>query len=207
MGWAAGSTIQVDSQVVGRAPRTGRIIECIGGQGSMHYRVRWDDGRESVYYPGPDGHAAATRPDADAESPRATRILHLGDAVGSLMSAPVSRVGTEETLRDVACTLAEADIGALLVFEGDQPVGVVSERDVVRSLAAGADPDEVWAADVMSTETVWGSPDDSIIDAADALLAAGLRHLPLRQGGRLVGIVSSRDILSAVLGSQRPPAG
>ncbi len=103
--------------------------------------------------------------------------------------------------------MAEEDIGALLVFEGNQPVGVVSERDVVRSLAAGADPDEVWAADVMSTETVWGSPDDSLIDAADALSAAGIRHLPLRRGGRLVGIVSSRDILSAVLGSQRPSDG
>ncbi len=59
MNWAAGSTIQVDSQIVGRSPRTGRIIESIGGQSGTHYRVRWDDGRESVYYPGPDGHVGS----------------------------------------------------------------------------------------------------------------------------------------------------
>lgn len=204
MPWTAGSTIHVDSPTVGHAPRAGSIIEAIGEQGAIHYRVRWNDGRESIYYPGPDGHVVASPQHDQAELQRKPRVMHLGDAIGSFMSAPPSGISTETTLRDVATSLTDEAIGALMVFEDGQPVGVISERDVVRSLAAGADPDEVWAADVMSTETVWGSPDDSVIDAADALSAAGVRHLPLRQGGRLVGIVSSQDILSAILGSQGP---
>ena len=206
MNWAAGTTIQVESQTVGRPARVGHIMERIGSQGDSHYRVHWDDGRESIYYPGADGHVVSF-PDANqTESSWVVPLPpHLGDRVGNLMSAPVRRADAKDTLRDVAKSLARSDIGVLIVLDGDQAIGVVSERDVIQSLAAGADPDEVWAADISSAEITWGSPDDSILEAADAMTKSGIRHLPLRQAGHLVGIVSSRDILSAVVGGRHRP--
>ena len=196
-----GDTIHVESQTVGRAPRCGRILETIGVAGDAHYLVRWNDGQESLYYPGPDGHVVEVSGEGKAPV-SAPRRLRLAGSVGSLMTAPTLRVGAHDTLREVAAGLAESDVGALMVFDGEQLTGIVSERDVVRSLAAGADPDEVWAADVAPADLVWAAADETIVQAADTMSKFGIRHLPVRENDRICGIVSARDILAAVLGSQ-----
>jgi CBS domain-containing protein len=195
-----GDTMKVETQRVGRAPRCGRVLESLGHLSVPHYRVRWNDGQESFYYPGPDGHIVEA---AQPGGPAPLRVLHLRGSVRAAVPELPSRVGADDTLRAVAAALTTAEAGALLVFETERSIGMVSGQDVVRSLAAGADSDEVWAADLMVEETVCGSPDDSLLHAADVMCELGLRYLPLRQEGQLVGIVSSREILGAVLGSQR----
>jgi len=72
----------------------------------------------------------------------------------SPMSTSASQIDGHASLRRVAEVLTAADVGALVVIEGERTLGVVSERDVVRTLAEGGDPDAVRAADVVYRQTV-----------------------------------------------------
>ncbi|HTX62672.1 MAG TPA: CBS domain-containing protein [Acidimicrobiales bacterium] len=118
-----------------------------------------------------------------------------GSIVGMVMHSPVVTVEGTVTLREAAGALRDAGIGTLAVMDGPEIVGIVSERDVTRALADGADPDEVWVADVMSGEPRYVTSGDQVDAARDVMLAAGVRHLPVLDEGELVGIVSMRDLL------------
>lgn len=117
--------------------------------------------------------------------------------VGTVMHSPVVTVDGRSTLREAARVLRDAGIGTLAVMDGPELAGVVSERDVTRALGDGADPDEVWVADVMSAEPRYVTTGDQVGTARDMMLSAGVRHLPVLDEGELVGIVSMRDLLGA----------
>jgi CBS domain-containing protein len=119
------------------------------------------------------------------------------------MSHGAISVGEKLTLRAVADVLAELDIGVALVARPDGSVGVVSERDVARALAAGADPDEVWAADVMIEDLVIAEPDETIVDVAERMSAEGVRHVAIVDRGTIVGVVSARDLLPVLIAHAR----
>ena len=118
--------------------------------------------------------------------------------ISSLMGAPVGEVRPQTTLRAAAAALRAWDVGALAVMRGASIAGLVSERDITRAIAEGADPDEVWVADVMSELPRYLTPGDSPTAAAGIMLDAGIRHLPVVEDGALVGIVSIRDVLKAL---------
>lgn len=117
------------------------------------------------------------------------------------MTSPVVTLHGRASLRTLAETLTRHHIGALIVVDDGVPVGIASERDVVVALAEGGDPDEIWAEDVIAIHTLWADPDDSIRQAATHMLAAEVRHVPVRQDGAAVGIVSIRDVLDVFLGA------
>ena len=117
------------------------------------------------------------------------------NSVGGIMHSPVVAVDEKTTLREAARTLRDADIGTLAVEDEEAIAGIVSERDVTRALADGADPDEVWVADVMSREPRYATGGDQVSTALDVMLVAGIRHLPVLEEGELVGIVSMRDLV------------
>jgi CBS domain-containing protein len=119
------------------------------------------------------------------------------------MSHGAISVGEKLTLRAVADVLAELDIGVALVTRPDGSVGVVSERDVARALGAGADPDEVWAADVMIEDLVIAEPDETILDVAERMSAEGVRHVAVVDRGTIVGVVSARDLLPVLIAHAR----
>jgi CBS domain-containing protein len=126
-------------------------------------------------------------------------LIATSSSVGSIMHSPVVTVDAHATLRQAACLLRDADIGTLAVMDAETIAGIVSERDVTRSLADGADPDEIWVADVMSSEPRYTTVGDQVSTALDVMLVAGIRHLPVIEEGELVGIVSMRDVLRAGL--------
>lgn len=117
--------------------------------------------------------------------------------VGAVMRSPVMTVERDASLRKAAGVLRETNVGTLAVVAGPEIGGILSERDVTRALADGADPDEVWVADVMSEEPRYVTAGDRVHTARDVMLAAGVRHLPVVEEGELVGIVSMRDLLAA----------
>lgn len=119
-----------------------------------------------------------------------------GVPVASFMRTPVADVRPNTSLRSAAAALRDHDVGALAVMRGATIVGLLSERDVVKALADGADPDEVWVGDVMSEMPRYLTPAESSHTAARVMLAAGVRHLPVVEDGALVGIVSIRDLVS-----------
>lgn len=121
------------------------------------------------------------------------------DPVHTIMVWPVETIPAGAELRDVARALAAEHVGALVVTDDDAPIGIVSERDIVRALAEEGDPDEVWSADVMTLQTVEARPSESIGQVARRMLDAGVRHIPVREGDDIVGIVSIRDVLRTLL--------
>jgi CBS domain-containing protein len=120
------------------------------------------------------------------------------DPVSTIMSSPVAEITGRAGFVQVAETLAAAEVGALVVVDGATALGVVSERDLVRTLAEGRVQDDLTAADLVSPETVWAAPTDTIGTVADLMADAEVRHIPLRAGGLTVGMVSIRDILEVL---------
>lgn len=108
----------------------------------------------------------------------------------------VLSVSPETRIREVITVLVQHRIGSVLVCEADSVVGVVSERDVVRLLGGhevGAL--ELVVRDVMTAPVISISPHDSIADAMALMTDRRIRHLPVMDSGRLVGIVSIGDLV------------
>jgi CBS domain-containing protein len=116
--------------------------------------------------------------------------------------APIS-VAPSTTIAEVVHVLAEKRIGAVLVLDGEDLVGILSERDVVRSLAkqAGATLD-LTAGDLMTHSPTTTSPDASVADAMEIMSDGRFRHLPVMENGKLIGLVSIGDVVKARIDQQ-----
>ncbi|WP_243613614.1 CBS domain-containing protein [Shimia aestuarii] len=112
-----------------------------------------------------------------------------------LGTRPVYSVTPDTTLRETARLMAEKRVGAVAVLSGDALVGIISERDIVfKGTAAGLASDTATAAEVMTPDPVTVGIDDKVSDALAAKLGDAFRHLPVLEDGRLVGLLSFRDI-------------
>lgn len=120
------------------------------------------------------------------------------DAVIALVTAEPVSVDEKLTLRSVAAVLATIDIGATLVRRDDEPVGIVSERDVVRALAGDADPDAIWSADVMTQDLVTADAAEAILRVALRMIDEGIRHMAVVENDRIIGVISSRDVFQVL---------
>lgn len=118
------------------------------------------------------------------------------DAVEALGLRPVVRIDGQTTLRRAAEMLTEESIGAAIV-RSTHPPALLSERDIVRALAEGANPDRDHVDDVMTLDVLCVSPQDSVADVARLMLANEVRHLPVVDGNAVVSVVSARDVLRA----------
>jgi CBS domain-containing protein len=110
----------------------------------------------------------------------------------------VVTVGPHDSIRSALLLLAQHNIGALVVVEGQGTlVGIVSERDIVRALAR-TEAILVQPVDVIMTrEVVIGTPQDDLVAVSITMTERRIRHLPVVESGRLVGIVSIGDIVKA----------
>ena len=115
--------------------------------------------------------------------------------VSDVMSRGAISVNEKLTLRSLAAVLAELEVGVALVAAADGSVGIASERDIIRALANGADPEDVWAGDVISSDLVYAASDETILDAAERMSSEAVRHLTVVDRGAIVGVVSVRDVL------------
>lgn len=130
----------------------------------------------------------------------------LGDAVTQVMTAPVIFADGEVTLRFLAETMTEQAVGSVILLGPNGPSMMVTEQDVVSALAGGSHPDSTWAADVATPELISVGPEASLLEAIQIMAANDIRHLPVRDRGEIVGMVSSRDILRVVSGLWTQPA-
>ena len=118
--------------------------------------------------------------------------------VATVMSWPVATIDHEATLADAIESLAADSIGVVLVLRDDDLAGILSERDVVTHLAAGADPTHLLAGEAMVGDLVTIQADESILDAARLMLDAEVRHLPVLRETLLAGVVSQRDVVGVL---------
>jgi CBS domain-containing protein len=119
------------------------------------------------------------------------------------MTRNLLTVSTEATIGEAAGSMAERGVGAVVVLEGEKLEAILTERDVMRAVAAGKDgsaPVSEWMT--RYPETV--EPEDSTDHAASLMIHGGFRHLPVVQGGRAVGIVSIRDLMRVALDDRSP---
>ena len=100
------------------------------------------------------------------------------------------------TVREAAKLMKSKHYGAVLVTEGDELLGIFTERDAVfRVIAAGLDPETTPLADVMTKEPKTITPDKTFGHAMLMMHEGGFRHVPVIEDGKLVGMVSSRNAL------------
>src|SRR5947208_14874547 len=112
------------------------------------------------------------------------------------MSDVVLTIGPGHTLREAATLMTDRSAGAAVVLDPDAPrPGVLTERDILRSVAAGQEPDEEHVADHLTSRLTFASPDWSLEQAAAAMVRGGFRHLVVVEGRELVGMLSMRDIV------------
>lgn len=121
--------------------------------------------------------------------------------IDNLTGDEIITVGDDATLLDVAMTLASADIGAVVVGTPVSATGLVSERDIVRAVADGKDLATTPAASVASDSLVWADVSSTVAHVAEQMMDKWVRHVLVEQGGRLVGIVSARDLLGVYASS------
>lgn len=120
--------------------------------------------------------------------------------LGDLVSGRPHICGPDTTLAEAAQAMSEAGHGSLGVIEKHRLVGVITERDLVRAVGAGHDPTVEVVSRWMGRDPDSFSPTTDVIDAAVWILESGYRHLPVMEDGELLGIVSIRDLLRAVMG-------
>jgi CBS domain-containing protein len=112
------------------------------------------------------------------------------------MSDVVLTVGPGHTLRETAAAMGRRSVGAAIVLDPEAPgPGVITERDILLSLAGGEDPDSERVADHLTSELTFASPGWSLEEAAAAMVRGRFRHLVVVDDGELVGILSMRDIV------------
>src|SRR4051812_28548476 len=116
--------------------------------------------------------------------------------VRDAMTRRVLTITPGRTLRQAAKFMAEHTVGAAVVLDPEQPgPGIVTERDLVHSLAAGQDPDEECVRDHLTTHAAFADADWDLQKAADTLASRGFRHLVVVEDGDVAGIISMRDII------------
>jgi CBS domain-containing protein len=112
------------------------------------------------------------------------------------MSEVVLTVGPGHTLRAAASAMSRRNVGAAVVVDPEAPgPGVITERDILRSIGAGEDPDTELVADHLTGNLTFASPDWSLEQAAATMVRGSFRHLVVVEGGELLGVLSMRDIV------------
>ncbi|MBB6174886.1 CBS domain-containing protein [Nocardiopsis mwathae] len=102
----------------------------------------------------------------------------------------------DDRLTEVARRMAEEQVGALAVFDGAYVVGIITERDLVRAMATAHAPADESAAAYASTRVETAGLNEDSQRVARRMLDAGIRHLPVVDDERMVGMVSMRDLLA-----------
>jgi CBS domain-containing protein len=127
------------------------------------------------------------------------------------MSAIVLSIGPSHTVREAAAAMSSRHVGAAVVLDPDAPgPGMITERDILRAVGAGLDPDRELVSDHLSMNLTFASPDWSLEQAAETMVRGRFRHLVVVDGSELVGILSMRDIVRVWTGdgaSCELPAG
>ncbi len=112
------------------------------------------------------------------------------------MSETVLTVGPGHTLRAVARLMSERRVGAAVVIDPEaHGPGIITERDILNSVAEGQEPDQEKVAEHLTRDVVYAEPDWSLEEAAVAMVRGGFRHLIVLDGGETVGILSVRDVV------------
>ena len=112
----------------------------------------------------------------------------------------VFTIGPTATVRDAVAILIENNIGAVIVVDAERrPLGIISERDILREFTRTADILGRQVDEVMTADVVTGTPADDVQAVLATMTARNFRHLPVVDDGYLAGMISIRDLVKAQL--------
>ena len=119
--------------------------------------------------------------------------------VRDVMSKDVRVVRPDTSIKEVVATMNKFDIGSIIVVQGDRPVGIITERDILRRLVEPClAPETLTARQVMTSPVLTISETASIEEAAKLMAKKRVKRLPVMNDGKLVGIVTFTDIVTNV---------
>ena len=125
--------------------------------------------------------------------------------VSEIMTSAAVTDRADDTLHDAARKMWEEQTGSLLVMEGEEILGIITERDVLKAVATGVDLNVTSVADAMTKDVVTVHPGASLREAAAVMTDKWIRHLPVVERGKLVGILSQRDLAGVLGGALNEP--
>lgn len=117
--------------------------------------------------------------------------------VKDVMKREVIAINPDISIREASKVMSQHNIGSLLVLEDEKLVGILTERDVLNLVAKGENLDEVKVKDVMSRDVITIESDKKIEDAVDLMLKHKIKKLPVMESGKIVGIITTSDIIVA----------
>ncbi len=114
-----------------------------------------------------------------------------------LMTSRVAATTADTPVATAAASMVAANVGSVVIMQGSFLAGILTERDVLKAAASGADLTQARVADWMTPEPQSASPQTSAEEAAQIMLLHGFRHLPVVEGRAVIGVVSLRDLFAA----------
>ncbi|MBD0338970.1 MAG: CBS domain-containing protein [Thermoleophilia bacterium] len=118
--------------------------------------------------------------------------------VSDAMRSDFVSVAPEDTLGEVAQKMVEAKTGAVAVLDYGRLVGILTERDMLKAMAGRVLTSDARAREWMTADPVVAEPDLGLEQAQEIMLSQGFRHLPVVEGGRVLGIVSLRRVAASM---------
>jgi len=129
-----------------------------------------------------------------------TIVKHVLDTKGH----DVHSIHPDASVFDALKTMAENDIGALVVLDGDKLVGLVTERHYAREIILkGRTSPQTQVRDIMTTKVTFARPDQSVDECMALMTTRTVRHLPVLEDGRLIGVVSIGDMVNSIIHDQQ----
>jgi CBS domain-containing protein len=125
--------------------------------------------------------------------------------VSEIMTEAAVTDRADDTLAEAAHKMWEQQTGSLLVMDGDELLGIITERDVLKAVATGRPLDGTRVSDAMTKDVVTVPPAMTLREAAAVMAGKWIRHLPVVEQGRVVGILSQRDLAGVLAGALNEP--
>mgnify|MGYP000885056512 CR=1 FL=1 len=133
-----------------------------------------------------------------------TRPLRSVKQLLATKSDEIHAVRPETSVFEALSIMAERDIGAVMVFDDGRVVGVLTERDYARKgILAGRLSKDTPVAELMTRDVVFATPEHSVEQCMALMSDGDFRHLPVMEDGRLIGILSMRDLVREIIAHQR----
>ncbi len=123
--------------------------------------------------------------------------MNIASLLATKSGTPIT-IRPEQSVRDAVTLLAKHNIGALIVVNAaNSPVGILSERDIVREAARNEQVLARAVSELMTRDVITGLPEDDLTSVANVMTEKRIRHVPVVDKGKLVGIVSIGDVVKA----------
>jgi CBS domain-containing protein len=116
----------------------------------------------------------------------------------------VLTIGPDDTVLEAIRKMSDKNVGALVVVDGGKPVGIITERHYARNVfLKGRASRDTRVGDVMSAEVLFAEPDQTVEECMAVMTDMRVRHLPVLDGKRMIGIISIGDLVKSIISDQK----